>query len=171
VRHITNHPVQIMSAATDPLRAQLAKFLDWEAGHASFDSAVADLDPALRGVRPDGVPYSPWELVDHLYRTQNDILDFCVNSAYAEKKWPADYWPGAAAPPNSAAWQTCISAYREDRKAMQALANDEGRDLFARIPHGTGQTYLREILLVVDHAAYHIGQLIVVRRLLGAWPA
>ena len=101
--------------------------------------------------------------------TQHDILDFCRNADYEEIKWPDDYWPASPEPPSPTAWDESISAFREDRAALEALALDESIDLFAKIPHGSGQTYLREILLVADHNAYHLGQLVAVRKQLGAW--
>jgi hypothetical protein len=154
----------------DPLRAQLAHFIDWREGHADFDTAVAGLPAELRGVRPEHLPHSPWELIEHVRLTQRDILDFCRDPGYQEPNWPADYWPTSAAPPSGTAWDESVAAYRMDRGAMRALVTDGSVDLFAKIPHGTGQTYLRELLLIQDHAAYHIGQLVLVRRALGAWP-
>ena len=154
---------------TTPLREQLIKLLSWEEAHVGFDAAVADIPPRLRGTAPAGLPYSPWQLVEHLRITQHDILDFCRNPAYKEMSWPDDYWPPAASPPTPAAWKASIELFRRDRSALEALAGDPAIDLEARIPHGTGQTYLRELLLAADHTAYHIGELIVVRRLLGAW--
>jgi uncharacterized damage-inducible protein DinB len=151
------------------LREQLSRLLAWEDAHVGFDRAVADIPADLRGRQPAGVPYSPWQLLEHLRITQRDILEFCRNSDYHELEWPADYWPPAPAPPSSAAWDDAISQFRQDRKALQDLAADRSIDLFAKIPHGQGQTYLRELLLVADHTAYHVGELIVVRRLLGAW--
>jgi hypothetical protein len=132
---------------------------------------VANLPVDARGRTPAGLPYSPWQLLEHLRIAQHDILDFCRNPDYRELSWPDDYWPAAAAPPFAAAWDESIRQFREDRAALQALARDSAVDLGARIPHGTGQTYLRELLLAADHAAYHVGELIVVRRLLGAWPS
>ena len=154
----------------DPLRDQLAHLLAWEDAHADFDSAVAKLPAKLRGVRPTSLPYSPWQLVEHLRRTQHDILDFCRNPAYRQPVWPDDYWPDGEAPASPAAWTESVSAFRRDREALQALARDPAVDLLATIPHGEGQTYLRELLLAADHASYHVGELIVVRRLLGSWP-
>jgi DinB family protein len=151
------------------LREQLAKLLNWEDAHAGFDAAVTDLPARLRGTAPAGLPYSPWQLVEHLRITQHDILEFCRNPGYQEMQWPADYWPKAAAPPSAAAWDGSIEQFRRDQFDLQGLARDPKIDLEARIPHGTGQTYLRELLLAADHAAYHIGELIVLRRLLGAW--
>jgi hypothetical protein len=151
------------------LRAQLAKLLDWEDAHLSFDAAVEGVPPKLRGATPAGLPYSPWQLIEHLRLTQHDILDFCRNPDYRELHWPDDYWPPSAAPPKPADWDESIAQFRRDRAALQALASDTKIDLFARIPHGSGQTYLRELLLVADHSAYHVGQLVTVRRALGAW--
>jgi len=135
----------------------------------SLDDAVADLPAPLRGRKPDGLPYSPWQLLEHIRLTQHDILDFCRNPNYKEIAWPDDFWPKSAAPPSDSAWDASVRQIRNDRAGLEALARDESLDLAARIPHGTGQTYLREILLVIDHTAYHMGELIVVRRLLGAW--
>jgi hypothetical protein len=157
-------------ASADPLRQHLARLLVWEDAHAGFDSAVKDLPAALRGKVPDGLPYSPWQLVEHIRITQDDILEFCRNPRYEEKKWPEDYWPRDAAPRAAKSWDESIAAFRRDRDGMVSLANDDTIDLFAKIPHGSGQTYLREILLVADHTAHHVGELIVVRRLLGTWP-
>ena len=151
------------------LRQHVAKLLAWGDAHADFDRAVAGLAPDLRGVRPDGLPYSPWELLEHLRITQHDILDFSRNPQYAELSWPDDYWPSSAEPPSPGAWERSIAAFTADREALQAMAADAGIDLFARIPHGQGQTYLRELLLAADHTSYHVGQLVLVRRLLGAW--
>ena len=151
------------------LRKQIARTLDWEEAHAGFDSAVEGLAPELRGKAPPGLPYSPWQLVEHIRRTQADILEFCQAPAYSEKEWPKDYWPGSAAPPTAKAWDDAVAAVRRDRKALAALTLDEKTALTAKVPNGTSQTYLREVLLVADHTAYHVGELIVVRRLLGAW--
>jgi hypothetical protein len=152
-------------------REHLARVLAWEDAHATYDAAVADLPEPLRGRAPDGLPYSPWQLVEHLRIAQHDLLDFCRNPDYRELAWPDDYWPKSADPPSPEAWDDSLRRYRADRAALQSLARDTGIDLTSAIPHGTGQTYLREILIAADHAAYHIGELIVVRRLLGAWKA
>jgi hypothetical protein len=151
------------------LREQIAKLLSWEDAHMSFDAAVANLPAALRGRQPAGLPYSPWQLLEHLRITQHDILDFCRNPAYRELAWPDDYWPPAAGPSSPEAWDDSVAQFQRDRAQLQQLAKDPAIELEARIPHGDGQTYLRELLLAADHAAYHIGELIVVRRLLGAW--
>ena len=152
------------------LRDHLARTLGWAEAHMSLEDAVAHLAEPLRGQAPAGLPYSPWQLLEHIRITQHDILDFCRNPKYREIAWPDDYWPKSPAPPSSGAWDASVRLIREERAALEALARDTSIDLAARIPHGTGQTYLREILLVIDHTAYHMGELIVVRRLLGAWP-
>lgn len=151
------------------LRAQLAAVLAWEDAHVGFDRAVAGVPVELRGRVPKGAPHSLWQLVEHLRLAQRDILEFCTDATYKERRWPDDYWPVDPAPPSARAWSTSIRGHNQDRAALQALAANRSIDLFARIPHGSGQTYLREILLVADHAAYHIGQIIVVRRMLGIW--
>jgi hypothetical protein len=151
------------------LRSQISAFLGWPDAHARFDDAVKGVPAALRGVVPDGMPYSLWQLVEHLRFTQADILEFCVSPRYRAKKWPADYWPSAPAPRRAGGWSQAIAAVRADRTALQRLARDPSIDLFAPVPHGSGQTYLRELLLVADHTSYHVGQLIAVRRLLGIW--
>jgi len=151
------------------LREQLRRLLAWEDAHVGFDRAVADIPADLRGRQPAGLPYSPWQLLEHLRLTQHDILDFCRNADYRELEWPAAYWPASASPSSPAKWDESVEQFRRDRKALEDLAMDPAIDLFAKIPHGQGQTYLRELVLAADHAAYHVGELVVVRRLLGAW--
>jgi hypothetical protein len=145
--------------------------LDWNDAHVAFDAAVDGIGPAHRGVVPEGMAHSAWQLLEHLRIAQHDILDFCVNASYKEMKWPDDYWPADPQPPSEAAWDESVARYVRDRDAVKRLAGDPKIDLVATIPHGSGQTYLREILLVADHAAYHIGQIVALRRLLGIWPA
>jgi uncharacterized damage-inducible protein DinB len=151
------------------MRSQLAKALGWGDAHADFDAAVKDFPPALRGRRLEGLPYSAWQILEHLRIAQHDILDFSRNAKYKEMKWPDDYWPSSPEPPDDAAWDCSVAASRRDRRAVQKMAADPKVRLDKRIPHGTGQTYLREILLVLDHNAYHVGELVMLRRLLGAW--
>ena len=151
------------------LRKQLAHLLAWSDAHVSFDDAVAGLPVAARGKVPKGLPYSPWQLVEHMRLAQADILEFCVNRHYEEKQWPKDFWPSSAKPPNRRAWNASIARFKKDRRALVRLASNPRRDLLARVPAGTGQTFLREIVLAADHTAYHVGQLITVRRLLGCW--
>ncbi|MDM7916009.1 MAG: DinB family protein [Candidatus Eisenbacteria bacterium] len=151
------------------LRDLLGRALSWRDAHAGFDAAVEGIPPEKRGMQPGGLPYSPWQLIEHIRLTQEDILDFCVNPNYKERDWPKDYWPSSPEPPSPKAWDESLDAYRKDREALQKLAADTQRDLAAKIPHGSGQTYQRELVLVVDHTAYHTGELVVVRRLLGIW--
>jgi hypothetical protein len=152
----------------EKLRPQLARILDWHDAHVDFDAAVKDVPPDLRGRVPPGAPHSLWQLVEHLRLAQWDILDFCVNPAYKEMKWPDDYWP-APAPSSPSAWDVSLAEYRRDCEAFKALVRNPATDLHAPIPHGSGQTILREALLVADHNAYHVGQIVIVRRLLGIW--
>ena len=152
----------------DLLRAQIASLLDWGDAHATFDAAVEGVPPEMRGRVPDGLPHSLWQLVEHLRIAQRDILDFCRDPHYRHLRFPDDYWP-AAEPTSGQAWDEAIAAYHTDLEMLKAMATDPGVDLFARIPHGSGQTYLRELVLVADHAAYHVGQIVLVRRLLDIW--
>jgi uncharacterized damage-inducible protein DinB len=151
------------------IRELLATALAWEDAHVGFKKAVAGIPPKLRGTEPAGLSHSPWQLLEHLRITQRDILDFCRDPDYAERKWPDDYWPSSSGPPSDDAWDASVRSFTDDRRALQQLAADTSVDLNARIPHGSGQTYLRELVLVIDHTAYHIGQLVLVRRLLGIW--
>jgi uncharacterized damage-inducible protein DinB len=151
------------------LREQLVKVLDWEEAHVGFDKAVKGIPPSLRGVVPSGWDHSAWQLVEHIRSAQADILEFSVSSKYKVKKWPDDYWPESPAPRTAAAWTRSIAGIRRDRKALQQLARNPRIDLTAQIPHGNGQTCLREILLVATHNSYHIGQIVALRRQLGIW--
>ena len=148
----------------------IASALTWEQAHASLEHSADGLAPPLRGRRPAGYPHSAWELLDHVRRTQHDLLQFCTNASYHEPKWPDDYWPGSPEPPNEGAWATCLAAIRVDAQALADFAIENAARLTEKIPHGTGQTYLRTVLVAVDHVSYHTGQIVAVRRLLGAWP-
>ena len=152
------------------LRDHLLELLDGGQAHLTFDAAVADLPESLRGARPPGLPHTPWRLVEHMRIAQWDILEFSRNAAHVSPEFPAGYWPPGDAPEDPAAWDRTLAAFRADLKAMCDLVADPATDLFAPIPHGQGQTVLREALLVADHNSYHLGQLVTVRRLLGAWP-
>jgi uncharacterized damage-inducible protein DinB len=156
---------------TDAVRDHLARLLDWREAHVEFDAAVDGIGPEHRGKTPPGFPHSPWQILEHIRIAQNDILDFCVNASYREKKWPDDYWPKDPAPPSDAAWDDSVASVVRDRDTLKQLVRNPKTELAATIPHGTGQTYLREVLLVADHTSYHVGQLVLVRRLLGIWPA
>ena len=151
------------------LREQLTKSFDWDSAHIRFDDAVKDFPAELRGTRPPGGPHSPWELLEHLRIAQYDILEFSRNAKYVSPKWPEGYWPASPQPPNDKAWDRSVKEFRRDLREMVELIENPSTDLHAKIPHGTGQTILREALLIADHNAYHLGQLVTVRRLLGAW--
>ena len=151
-------------------RAQLARALDWQDARVGLSEALSDLAPDLRGRRPDGWPHSAWQLVEHLRRAQHDILDFCVDPRYAELKWPDDYWPAEPEPPSPQAWDGSVRQIEDDLRALERLAVDPSVDLLKPIAHGSGQTILRELLLVIDHNSYHVGQIVALRRVLGAWP-
>ncbi len=157
---------------TDPLREQLVRLLDWEEAHVSFEKAVAGIPPPQRGARAAGFEHSPWQLLEHLRLAQKDLHEFCINGHYTHTlTWPDDYWPKDPAPPDENAWEQSIADYSRDREKFKDLIRDRSVDLFALVPTGKQQqTYLRSILLAVDHAAYHVGQLGAVRRALGIWP-
>jgi len=154
----------------EALREHLLSLLQGKAAHLDFESAVADLPAELRGAKPARVPYSPWRLVEHMRIAQWDILEFCRNPAHVSPEFPSGYWPSGDAPPDEQAWETSVQAFQKDLQAMQDLVRDPATDLFTPIPHGDGQTILREALLLADHNSYHLGQLVVVRRSLGVWP-
>jgi hypothetical protein len=151
------------------LREHLRKLLEGGGAHLTFDQAVADLPEAQRGAKVQGVPHTPWRLVEHMRIAQWDILEFSRNAAHVSPEFPEGYWPKGDAPPDTEAWERSIAEFRADLQAMIDLVLDPKTDLHARIPHGDGQTILREALLVADHNAYHLGQLVFLRRCLGAW--
>jgi hypothetical protein len=153
-----------------PLREHLLYLLRGGGAHVHFDKAAADLPPEFRRRTVPPVPHSPWRLLEHMRIAQSDILEFSRNPKHVSPPWPDGYWPPGDAPPDDGAWEGAVDAFRKDLAAMCALVADPATDLFARIPHGDGQTVLREALLVADHNSYHLGQLVVVRRLLGCWP-
>jgi len=148
----------------DPLRQHLLNLLTKEEAHAGFDSAVEDFPRELRGKRCGS--HSAWELLEHLRIAQSDILEFSRNPKHESPEWPAGYWPASPEPPDDVAWDESIRKFRADLASIVAMAADAALDLYAAIPHGTGQTLLRELLLVADHNAYHIGQLMLVRKIL-----
>lgn len=152
-------------------RPIVASALDWEQAHASFDAAVDGLPAGLRGTRPRDFPHSVWELAEHIRLTQRDLLDFMTDSSYQAPDWPKDYWPMPNSTPTEIEWTKSIDAYHRDRQTLADFTVNASRDLTQPIPppRGTGQTYLRTVLVAVDHTAYHVGQIIAVRRLLGAW--
>ena len=154
---------------TDSVRDHLVRVLDWEEAHVGFDKAVDGIPPDRRGARAEGFEHSPWALVEHMRIAQEDILDFCVNPGYVHAmKWPDDYWPKDPKP-GDAAWKESLASIVRTRDQFKSLAR-EVKDLTAPVPTGkSNQTYLRAILLVADHTAYHVGQLVAVRRALGIW--
>jgi hypothetical protein len=160
---------QLERRAHRVLRQHLLDLLRGGNAHLNFEEALAGLPPNLRGAKPAGLPYSPWRLLEHMRIAQWDILEFSRNPKHVSPAFPAGYWPETDAPPDDKAWQNSIRRFRADLKAMQDLVEDPATDLFAPIAHGDGQTILREALLVADHNSYHLGQLVTVRRLLGAW--
>jgi hypothetical protein len=151
------------------LRQHVLDLLNGGHAHATFDQAVKNLPAALRGKKPRGAEHSPWQLLEHLRIAQWDILEFSRDPSHKSPDWPLGYWPAKPAPPDDKAWDKSVRAFRKDLRALSTLVAGESTDLFAPIPHGTDQTILREALLAADHNAYHLGQLILVRRLLGAW--
>ena len=155
----------------DAWRSIIAAAVDSPEAHVPFDRAIADLPEALRGRRPEGGPHSPWELLEHIRVAQADLIAFMEDPGYDAPDWPGDYWPHAPAPPSADAWADSVAAFRRDREHLRAIALRSELDLASAIPWGGGRTYLRTVLVAADHTAYHLGQLVTVRRLLGAWPS
>jgi hypothetical protein len=153
---------------TVPLRRHVENLLRMKGAHVSLEEAVADFPAALRDVKPAGVPHSAWELLEHLRIAQEDIVDFSRNPAYREKKFPDDYWPASASPPDDEAWDRSVKQFHSDQTEMLALLADTKHDVLAKIPHGKGQTLLREALILADHNSYHLGQLMFLRKMLEA---
>lgn len=153
-----------------PLKKHLLDLLSFEGAHVGFDEAVRGLTPALRGKKIKGAPYTAWQLVEHMRIAQSDILEFSRDAKHVSPKWPEGYWPKSDGPSSEAAWKKSIAAFRHDLEQMKKLvAESDEETLFARIPHGDGQTLLREALLVADHNSYHLGQLVLLRKMLGTW--
>ena len=151
------------------LHKHLVELLEGGSAHAKFDDVIQGLPAQLRGVKPANFPHTAWMLLEHLRLAQRDILEFSRNPKHVSPPWPSGYWPKTEAPPSGAAWNKSVQQFRRDLKAMRTLVANRKTDLFARIPWGDGQTILREALLLADHNAYHLGQLLDVRRLLDAW--
>jgi hypothetical protein len=151
------------------LREHLLELLAGGHAHLDFEKAVAGLPVALRGAKPQGLPHTPWRLVEHMRIAQWDILRFSIDPKHVSPEFPDGYWPDGDAPPERDSWDQSVAAFRADLQSMKDLVSDSDTDLFKPIAHGQGQTILREALLVADHNAYHLGQLVTVRRLLGAW--
>jgi len=152
------------------LREHLLYLLRGGGAHLDFETALKDFPAALRGRKPRGAAHTAWEILEHLRIAQWDILEFSRNPKHVSPEFPAGYWPATPRPPSAGAWAKTLRAFRADLGAMQKLVEDPQTALFARIPHGDGQTILREALLAADHNAYHLGELVLLRRMLGAWP-
>jgi hypothetical protein len=151
------------------LRQHLLDLLKGGNAHANFQDAIKDFPVEVRGKRPKGSPHSPWEVLEHMRIAQADILEFSRDAKHQSPKWPEGYWPQKPEPPDEKAWDRSVHSFCQDLQTMSALVADEATDLYAQIPHGDGQTILREALLAADHNAYHLGQLVLLRRILGAW--
>jgi hypothetical protein len=151
------------------LRRQLVNLLLGGSAHADFDAVLKDVPVELRGKTPPGASHSPWQVLEHLRIAQWDILEFSRNPDHKSPEFPGGYWPVTQAPPDDKSWDRSVRAFRKDLKAMVGLIENPSTDLFVKIPHGDGQTVLREALLVADHNAYHLGELVLLRRLLGNW--
>ena len=158
-----------MSKIDDVVREQLLELLKGGGAHLTFDKAVKGLKVSLRGAKPKGQPHTPWRIVEHMRTAQRDILDFCRDPNHVSPAWPDEYWPAGDAPKSSVEWDKTIKAFRADLSAMQKLVQNSGTDLLTPLPHGDGQTIFREAMLIADHNAYHLGQLVLIRRLLGDW--
>jgi len=161
----------VASPGDRALRKHLTALLASREAHLDFEAAVKGITPAHRSMRPPGAAHTAWQLLEHLRICQWDILEFSRNARHVSPEWPDGYWPATADPPDGRAWQKSVAAFRADLRAMQRLVEDPRRDLFARVDHpdaGAKHTLLREALLLADHNAYHIGQLVQLRRLLDA---
>lgn len=153
------------------LKKQLVALIDGGQAHATFEQAIENFPADLRGTVPEGLPYSAWQILEHIRIAQRDILDFSAppTGGYHGLKWPEQYWPEQPMPPSPEAWDRCVAAIKADRESFKALILKPGADLAKAFRWGTGQNLLREALLIADHAAYHVGELIILRRLLGCW--
>ena len=151
------------------IRESLAELLAGDQAHLNPALALSDLALELQGQRPAGLPYSPWELLEHLRLTQHDIVEFITNPDYQEPDFPAGYWPATASPPGAQAWQSSRQSFLAELDSLIQIAQDSSRDLEAMVPWGSGQTLMRELLLAADHNSYHLGQMVILRRLLGAF--
>lgn len=164
-------------ASSDVLRSVLTNQLNATVARRSADDIFRSVPPAARGVQPDGLPeaYSLWQILEHMRVSQADYLNYCTNPDYTFPAWPDDYWPDSVAPPSEEAWTYSLEAFQADLQAVKALVNDPDVDIAGAIPHADGeayhsQTYADEVAAIADHNAYHLGQFVTVRRLLGVWP-
>jgi hypothetical protein len=154
------------SDTNNTLRQQLKHALRGDQSHVDFESAIGGLSAKLAGLKPDGSPHTAWQLLEHLRIAQSDILEFSRNPKHKSPQWPDGYWPDTDAPPNPEAWDASIAAFRKDAQAMDALIADSKADLYASIQGGTGQTLLREALVLACHNSYHLGQLVFLKKML-----
>jgi len=157
------------TADDSAVREHVLYLLKGGGAHVGFEKAIGGLPEELRGAKAGGIPFSPWRLLEHMRIAQWDILEFSRDASHVSPSWPDGYWPGTDAPPNAAAWDNSVARFRADLQAMVRLVSNPRTDLYAKIQHGNGQTVLREALLIADHNAYHLGQLVMLRRLLGSW--
>ncbi len=153
----------------DPLRSHVLELLKGGHAHVDLETAIKGVPVKLRGKKPSGAEHTLWQLLEHIRIGQWDILEFSRNAKHVSPKWPEGYWPVTAAPPSASAWNKSVRQVREDLKAMEKLVASPKTDLLAKIPHGDGQTMLREALLLADHTSYHVGQIVLLRRMLDAW--
>jgi len=154
----------------EQLRQQLARMLDWHEAHADLGTASKDFPAELRGTVPPGMPYSAWQLLEHIRIALWDILEFSRDPKHKSPQWPEGYWPATVAPPDDDAWDKSMNSIRKHLEEMRKLVLNRSHDLFKPLAHGESHTLLREVLLAADHNAYHLGQLVLVRKSLGAWP-
>ena len=153
--------------ADKAVREHVLNLLQGRGAHLNFDDVMKTIPESLIARKVKGSPHTAWQLLEHMRIAQWDILEFSRNPGHVSPDWPGGYWPKTDTPPDRAAWNSSIKSFRKDLEAMQKLVEDPATDLYARIPHGDGQTILREALLVADHNAYHLGQLVFLRRLDG----
>lgn len=155
----------------EALREQIARALTWNEARAAVAEILHNIPPDQRGYTHPDLPYSIWQLAEHIRIGIHDIVTFTIGEGYEEIRWPDDYWPKEPAPPSEEAWDLSVQAIEQDLKKLQTVVLDTDTDLMTKISGGTGQTVLREVLLVIDHTSYHLGQMVVLLRLAGAWPA
>lgn len=156
---------------SDSWKTIVASSLDWDQAHMSIENVFAGLDPSLRNSRPTGLPHSVWDVLEHIRIAQHDLLDFCRNNDYHhDLEWPDDYWPKDSAPVSDELWEKSLAELKRETDELKSFTTEEARDLTQKIPAGTGQTYLRTVLVALGHASYHTGEIVTIRRLLGAWP-
>lgn len=160
-----------MAVKLDPLRKELIFQLNGGNAHAPLEKVIGKFPARFRGMAPPGLPFSGWQLLEHMRLAQADMLEFCTNKKYREKKWPEDYWPKSPAPASSRQWDASIRQTKRDRAQFARVIGDPKADLFAPIPWGNGQTLFHEACLIIDHNSYHLGEIVTLRRFLGIWPS